>query len=129
MAAPVAGQREAAMTLKFNDRAAQFNPKTNNVRFYGTDGETEITFAVSQDILADLMEVKSLNERAAVKAFARYRNRIQSAAEKAYLEIGPGSAHAYELAKKHFETAPDPVTAPEAAAGVDIELKVHVTPA
>ena len=103
------------MALKFTDRPAQFNPKTNNVRFYGADGETEVTFAISQDILAELAEVKALNEREAVKTFTRCRNRIQPAAEKAYLEIGPGSAHAYELAMRHFEVAPEPVASSEPA--------------
>lgn len=107
------GQRETAMALTFTDRNAQFNRNTNNVRFYGTDGDTEVTFAISSDILARIAEVKSLSERDAVKALVRYRNRIQPAAEKVYAEIGAGSEHAYELTLKHFEIAPE--SGPEAA--------------
>jgi hypothetical protein len=93
------------MALKFVEKNGLYNPHTNNVKFFGEDDGNKVMFAVSREKLAELEDVKALDERGAVKAFARHRNRLWAVAEKVYLDVGPGSEHAYELTAKYFDAA------------------------
>lgn len=113
------------MTLKFADQVGQYNPHTDNVRFFGEDGAGEVMFAVSREKLAELEGVKTLDEKGAVKAATRQRNRLRTAAERAYREIGPGSAHAYELTAKYFDVAAGDENAPDTSLDTTLDTVLN----
>jgi hypothetical protein len=87
------------MTINFPNESRIYDPRHHNVRFWGHDDAREVTFLVEEDALARLDKTTPRTEAGFLVAFDRNRDRIFTAARKAYSRRGSAF---YTLAPSNF---------------------------
>ncbi|MBA3516674.1 MAG: DUF1488 domain-containing protein [Rhizobiales bacterium] len=87
------------MTINFPNESRSYDPRYHSVRFWGHDEALEVTFLVEEDALTRLDEATPRTEEDFLVAFDRNRERIFTAARKAYSRRGSGF---YTLAAANF---------------------------
>ncbi len=87
------------MTINFPNLSRSYDPRHHSVRFWGHDDALEVTFLVEEDALTRLDEATPRTEEGFLVTFDRNRERIFTAARKAYSRRGSGF---YTLAAANF---------------------------
>jgi hypothetical protein len=87
------------MTINFPNASRSYDPRHHSVRFWGHDEALEVTFLVEEDALTQLDDTTPRTEEGYLVAFDRNRERITTAARKAYSRRGSGF---YTLAAANF---------------------------
>ncbi len=87
------------MTINFPNESRSYDHRHHSVRFWGHDEALEVTFLVEEDALTRLDEATPRTEEDFLVAFDRNRERIFTAARKAYSRRGSGF---YTLAAANF---------------------------
>jgi hypothetical protein len=78
------------MTINFPNESRSYDPRHHCVRFWGHDEALEVTFQVEEDALTRLDEATLRTEEGFLVAFDQNRERIFTAARKAYSRRGSG---------------------------------------
>jgi hypothetical protein len=87
------------MTLNFPNQSRSYDATRNAVRFWGYDTAMETSFFVTAEALHRLQPGLGSDERALLNAFDKHRDRICSAAARAYARRDKGS---YDLHASDF---------------------------
>lgn len=78
------------MAINFPNESRSYDPRHHCVRFWGHDDAREVTFLVQEDALTRLDAAAPRTEAGFLVAFDRNRDRIVTAARKAYSPRGSG---------------------------------------
>jgi len=78
------------MTIEFPNQSRSYDANHHQIRFWGHDASREVTFLVQAEALHQGGARITAGEEALLQAFDANRDRIESAARKAYSRRGPG---------------------------------------
>ena len=78
------------MTIEFPNQSRSYDANHHQIRFWGHDASREVAFLVEAKALHRVDGGTTGNEEALLLAFDANRERIESAARKAYSRRGPG---------------------------------------
>lgn len=78
------------MAIDFPNQSRSYDGKRHAVRFWGYDGAKEVSFLVEEDALARVSRATPRTEDEFLAAFDANRDRIFTAARKAYSPRGSG---------------------------------------
>jgi hypothetical protein len=87
------------MAISFPNQSRSYDARHHCVRFWGHDDAREVSFLVEEDALTQIDRTMPRTEEGILDAFDRNRDRIFSAARKAYSPRGSGF---YALAASNF---------------------------
>lgn len=87
------------MAIKFPNQSRSYDPRHRCVRFWGHDDAREVSFLVEEDALTRIDRTTPQTEAGFLVAFDGNRDRICTAARKAYSPRGSGF---YTLAASDF---------------------------
>ena len=91
------------MTLNFPNLSRSYDAARHSIRFWGHDGTFEVPFSVEESALSQLAANVSSDEAGSLKNFDANRDRIFTAARKAYARVRKGSyAGSYALVASDF---------------------------
>jgi len=78
------------MTIEFPNQSRSYDANHHQIRFWGHDASREVAFLVEAEALHQVGARTTGNEEALLLAFDANRERIESAARKAYSRRGTG---------------------------------------
>jgi len=78
------------MTIEFPDQSRSYDANHHQIRFWGHDASREVAFLVEAKALHQVATSAPGDEEALLQAFDTNRDRIESAARKAYSRRGTG---------------------------------------
>ena len=81
------------MTMNFPNRSRSYDAARQVIRFWGHDQSMETSFFVSADALLRIQPNLQPDEAGLLRAFDSNRERIHTAAARAYARGGKGSYH------------------------------------
>ena len=87
------------MTISFPNHSRSYDPRQHGVRFWGHDDACEVSFLVEDEALNQIDRTTQQTEEGFLVAFDGNRERIMTAASKAYSRRGNGF---YILAASSF---------------------------
>ncbi len=79
------------MTLNFPNSSRSYDARMRSIRFWGHDGAFEVPFSIEESALSHLAPSANHDEIASLKSFDVNRDRILTAARKAYARGRKGS--------------------------------------
>ncbi len=78
------------MTIEFPNQSRSYDANHHQIRFWGHDASREVAFLVEAEALHQADAGQTADEEALLQAFDANRERIESAARRAYSRRGTG---------------------------------------